>query len=313
MLLLLSIGAFKLWKGKLWDGKSRFTIALNSDPITIFSIEPSSHKAILLTVPTNTIFEVPFGYGRYLASSVFRLGELDNKRGGGMLFSKSVENSLGIMVDAYISAKKDTFPFSIKTLQDVKFMKNNYFSFLKLPSILFSSLVQVKSYETNLSLLDFVSIWREVRSLRSDQIELIDIGESAVVSDDKLPDGVPVKTIDEEIFDFILDDNFQDISIRSEGISVEVVNATNKDKLATLVGRILKNLGANIISKTTAEKTQSYSCLIKILNKNIISKLIIKKLINHYRCQVEDDKSVDSIDRESSVDAKLFLGEGFIQ
>lgn len=311
--ILLSISAFKLWQKRLWDGESRFTIALNADPITVFSIEPTTHKAILLTIPSNTIFDVPYGYGEYLASSIFRLGQLDNKRGGGVLFSQSVENSLGIMVDGYISFKEGTFSFPFKTTQDIKDAKNKYFSYIKLPAIFWGALNLTKSYETNLPFLDLVALFFKIKSLRGDQIKLINIGETSVLADRKLLDGTEVKMIDNEIFDFALNDNFQDISIRKEFVTFEVVNATDKDKLATQIARVLKNLGVNVISKTTAPKTESYSCKLKIFSKKASESLVVRKMVDHYHCQVEDSSSTSEAGETNTVDVRLFLGVGFIQ
>ncbi len=309
--MLLSISAFNLWQKRLWDGESRFTIALNADPVTIFSIEPTSHKAVLITIPSNTIFDVPYGYGDYLASSIFRLGALDKKRGGGVLFSKSVENSLGIMVDGYVSLKQETLSFPLKTAEDIRLVKSNYFSYIKLPAILWGALTP--TYETNLSFLDLIALFFKIKSLRSDQIELINIGELSLLSDRKLPDGAEVKIIDDEIFDSALNDNFQDISIRKELVSFQVVNATDKDQLATQIGRILKNSGINVVSKTTAPKTESYLCKLKIFEKKALSSLVVRKVAGHYNCQIEDNSNKSEAGETNTADVKLFLGEGFIQ
>lgn len=311
--VFIIVGALRVWQNRLWDGKSRLTIALNTDPVTVFSIEPATSYAVILTIPANTIFEVPYGYGAYMASSIYRLGELDDKRRRGELFSRSTEDSLRILIDSYLVVKKGNFSFPIKTADDIKVFKNNNFSLIKLPLLFWESLNPNKSFESNLSLLDLLTLFFKIRSLRSDQIDLISVAQTEVLKDKKLPDGTDVKTIDDEIFDFVLDDAFVDMSIRKEFTSLEVVNATDKDKLATQIAKVLKNLGVNVVSKATAAKTESFACKLQILNSSASKSKVLNKIKDHYHCQVENSFNTNKPGETDTADIRLVLGEGFIK
>lgn len=306
--LLLITAIFLVWKGRLWREAGRFTFVLNGDPLTVVSLEPNTHQAAVLTIPANTFLEVPFGYGDYKASSIFRLGKLENKHRSGFLLTRSVENSLGIMIDGYVSPKEGMSKFSINSSEDIKNIKKNYFSYTSLPGVILKFLKEGSQYETNLTLADLYRIWQEIKNLRSDKIKLINMSESTALTDNKLADQTTVKIIDNDIFDFVIGNDFEDIIIRFENVSLEVVNATDVDKLATQVGRVLKNLGANVIAKTTSEQTEKFSCLVKVFNKR--NGILIKRLVNHYQCKMEDGTNMKEA---SSVDIKLLLGEGFIK
>ena len=73
-----------------WDGNRRFSVVIDGDPLVIFSIEPSTKQAFFVSVPTDTILNVPYGYSTYPAGAVYQLGRLDSQRGGLKLLAKSI-------------------------------------------------------------------------------------------------------------------------------------------------------------------------------------------------------------------------------
>lgn len=293
-------------KGR-WDGVRRVTIAVNSEPMIIFSLEPATKKAILLAFPKNTLLEVPYGYGTYPASSIFRLGKLEKNNKGGELFTKSVEKTFGVAIEGYFAAKLGNFLLPLE-VSKLKSLKQSYFSIL--PAIFASPKIfsVVQKIDTNLSLIDILRLWNGIRTIRSDKIMIVPLAEAGVLKEETQPDGSKIKLIDKDLLDLVIASNFQDQLIRSENISIEVVNASGKEKLATEFSQILTHMGANVILKSTAEKNEDYSCSISVSKKKFAKSQTVTKLRNLYQCKVtlETDKS-------SQTDVVVVLGKEFMK
>jgi hypothetical protein len=290
-----------------WDGKRRFTIIVNTTPFLIFSIEPKTQRAIVFLIPENTFAEVPYGYGDYPLSSVFRLGELDKKKGGGFLLSRAVEDTFGILVDGFISYQPDVNSnLLLNNLSEIREYKKKHFSLKSIPSILIRFFGQ-KHFMSNISLIDTMKLWYSIYNIRMDKITYINLKEEErYLNEEKLPDGSNFYKVDSDIFDFLLSSHFEDYDIRVENISVEVINASNKDKVATNMARILKNLGVNVLAKSTASDTLKDSCFVKLKDSKLRNSKIIDRLKRHYQCQIREDKILQDIDIE------IIFGEDFI-
>lgn len=281
---------------------------INPLPLVVFSIEPKAQRAVYLTIPANTLLDVPYGYKIYPASVVFRLGELDKNRGGGKLLAKAIENTISVAVDRYFIGEGNMLANLPRNILDVGRVKRSYFSIGGAMFNLANVLTSNKNAKTNLSLIENILLWKSIRDLRVDQIEYLNLEEGKVVNDQILPDGNLVKTIDKDALDRILSDNFQDSIIRGENISLEVVNATKQEKVASQFSRILEHMGAHVIAKTTAKRINSTSCEISSTSSKHLSSAIVDKLTNLYDCDTSEQNK-----EHSSTDISIILGEGFIQ
>lgn len=306
--LIVLISVFSILRVRRWDKVHRFTAVFNASPLIIFTYDPNLRQAVILTIPSNAFFEVPYGYGNYSAGSVYRLGSLDEKRGGGNLLTKSIENTLGIVVEGYIAPKsKELINIPAMDRAEIQRIKSTYFS---LRGIL--SLGQIISYfremDANLSLMDKFNLWNAIRGLRIDNITLLDIADSQVLTDQKLPDGTTVKIINRELFDAFIADKFQDHLVRSENISVEIINAADRGGLASQFAGTLKNLGANIMVRTTAAKSEEYTCLVVVSQKALTESHIVKRLQRLYKCDISSNLSEKNI-----ADIQVILGKEFMK
>lgn len=290
-----------------WDGTRRFTVVVDADPLLLFSIEPISHQAVLVIIPANALIDVPFGYSTYPARAVFRLGTLDPKRGGGKLLSKGIENTFGVAVDGFFASKNENrfmFPSQSEKLLS---LKKSYFSLLSVLPDLVNFQVLSKNLVTNLSAADIAKLWIAVHDLRSDQIAIINLDQSSVATNEKLPDGTLAKVINQDMVDQMVSSDFQDQLVRLQNVSVEVVNATDVGKVASQFSRILQNMGANVIMKSTATQAEQFNCKIFVARKDLMSSIIIDRLTKFYNC------ATGSGQNSSVADIKVVLGEEFIQ
>lgn len=304
---LAILSVIKIIRDGTWDGKRRFTVVLDGSPIILFSIEPISRQAVLVPIPENTMLDVPYGYSTYPASAVFRLGSLDPKRSGGKLLSKSMENTFGVLVDGFFAQKGgDRYIFPVQSSTLPKF-KKEYFSLTSAVSALFKFQAVSGNLATNLSIIDILRLWNSVRSLRADQINVIDLAKNNALRDGRLADGTTVKILDRDALDKVLFPDFQDQPVRMQNITVEVVNATDTEKVAGQFSRILQNMGGSVVATTTAKEAADYNCKILLSRRQLRSSIIVDRLERSYRCTVEEDSGV------RVADLKIVLGGGFIK
>lgn len=314
--LLIFIFLIKpFWQKSIWNGTNRVSFVLESrsdkDPgdvrLAVFSYDPKLTRAIFLIIPENTMLDVPFGYETYQASSVYKLGELDKKRGGGRLLAKSIENTFGIVLDGY-------YVYDVKALSklprnkiEVIDLKKKYFSW----SGLFSSLINLfndHSIDTNFSLRDKLHLWNTLRQLRLDQIAVYDLSDMQILADTELPDKSIVKIADKDLYDAFFDGYFYDSPIRSEKITIEIVNATDQERVASQFARLMEGVGANVMIKSTSDKVEDYNCRLYLNSENLKHSSIVAKLITIYKCSIGSDADKSSL----HADIKVILGKGYL-
>lgn len=284
------------------------SVVINTDPVVVFSIEPKSKRAVLITFAAQTLLEVPYGYKSYPASSIFRLGELDKKRGGNILLSKTVENTLGLYVDGSFSLTD--IPISIDTLDStgMQQLKTAYFSWLG-ALLHIQTILEVSSkWHTNFSFLDMYKIWSSIKNIRSDKIEILDLDDRLVLNDDTLADGTEIKKIDIDRFDALISDKFEDQSIRSENVTAEVNNASGKDRLASQFARLLRMRGINVIQRSTGQTIRTDGCTIEVAQKGIADSDTVSFLRQAYGCKVNPTAAL-----QLTSDIKIMLGNEFYQ
>lgn len=303
---LAVIFGYKLIQQSKWDGLRRFTLVIDSDPLYIFSIEPATSNAVIVLIQSNTILEVPYNYNGYQAKAIYPLGKLDTKRSGGQLLIKSIENTFGVFTDGFIAAKGNK---SIVLPQNpdkiYEFKKNNFSAVSFLSSLL--RIFTAEKLTTDISRLDLIRLWNSVHNLRADQINVINLDRTGILKDERLPDGTMVKTVDKDLFDLSLQTNFQDQKIRTQNITIDIVNAADKQSVATQFSRMLMHLGAKTVATSTADSLKDLNCKIYIFEKRLFSSIIVSRILNTYKCGIKQTN-----DRGIS-DMKIILGEEFVK
>lgn len=301
-----------------WDGQRRITVVVQNlprdfsqqgDNLAIFSIEPRGGKAVYILFPPELLLNVPYGYKTYTAGSVYRLGELDKSRGGGTLLAKSIEATFGLATEGYfVENESSSSHFVVNSESDFKKIKKSDFSFSGIIFSLPSFLSHIKQTKTNFSPLDSFRLWNTIRILREDQIEYIDLSKSQALKKDFLPDGTRVENLDKDLFDLKLPDTFEDSQVRSSSETLEIVNATSTEKIASQFSNILEAMGANIISKSTAKSQEKEGCSLFLSDSQLIKQTIVDRLSLLYGCKIIKDKK-----GSGQADITIILGEEFIK
>ena len=315
-LLSLSFLIKTILQKNIWNGTNRVSLVLESwtakDPndirLAVFSYDSKLNQALYLIIPENTMLDVPFGYETFQAASVYKLGELDRKRGGGRLLDKSIENTFGIVLDGFYVFDVSAYSKLPQTNTEVIELKKKYFSLRGL----FTSLINLfnnQSIDTNLSFMDKLHLWNTLRRLRLDQIAVYDPDKMGLLADTKLPDNTTVKIVDKDLYDAFFDEYFYDSPVRSEKITIEVVNATNQERVASQFSRLMEGIGANVIIKSTADKVEDYNCRLYLNAEKLKRSSIVAKLMAIYKCNIESGNDNTS----AHADIKVILGKGYLQ
>jgi len=315
LVLILLVLLLTFFSSKTWDGAGRYSIVIQENSqnsivaakIAIFSIEPVTNRAIWLSIPPETLLVVPFGYGAYPAASVFNLGELDANDTGGELLARSIERNFGVAIDAAIIIPHEAIVSLPQSYQELINLKKNFFTV----SGFFRYLLHMKSHFGNRSLNSLApgdgwKLFWEVRSLRADQITYLDAFQLELVEPLKRPDDSIVYSLRTDRFDLLVSDLFIDHMIRSQAVSVAVVNASGQTNLASVTQRILVNLGVNVVSKSTAKETIKDRCTIR-LSTNQKEPLLVKKLTARWGCSVVFGLW------DSLAAVEIILGESFVK
>lgn len=315
LFLLILVFLFSILSDNSWDGQKRFTVVLQnidgknlpSDfDIAVLSVEPAEKTGNYLYFKSDFMLDIPYGYKSYPVYSIYKLGELDKERGGGKLLTKSIEYSLGIKTDRYLlfnSQKTPEIPINIE--QFIQFKKNNFNYFFAMP---FLRLMMTNKILTDMTLREKIRFFLAVKNLIPTDIKFTDLSQSTAGILTELPDKSKVMIIDQSNFDHLLSSNFQDIKVRQEDFTIEVQNATGKEKIASQFSRILETLGAHVILKTTSEQIVQESCKLIYFTAESKKSIIGHLLKRDYQCQ-----EVNSDLKQPQSDIKVIIGEGFLK
>lgn len=240
-------------------------------PMTIFSWNGAHSKLLILSIPSEVNIEGVSGVGSYSLQSLWKLGIIDTKKKD--LLVKSLEHALGAPLPWYIGVKGDQLESPPSPLSAVR----GTFSFSALMAF-----VTGKKYQTNLSLVNFVSFALSFMNLSPSDITTIDLADKKVLTDIFLPDASLVPVVDINRLDVLLGTQLEDERIRKESLSVVVRNTTNRPLLGTRVARLLSRTGALVVSVTNGEPVVERCELLG--KREALSSVTAKFILMHYDC-----------------------------
>ena len=277
VLILIGFLAYQGWatmKDSLWNGQNRLTIGFNTQPVLLVSFDPQRERLIFLSVPEGTNLQAIRGYGVYRVGSLWELGMIENREG--TLFIESLENSLAVPVDAWISPPDQDQVVEFLLGVDAQTRKQYFLA---------SLLTTLRSLETNLTRWDLFRLWRQVQSVGHRQISLVDLAQANVLEVKKLADGSQAWEVDSKRLDVLLADLFPDTKIKEENLSIAVYNGTDFSGLANQAARLISNLGGRVVEVGDRE-AKTDQCLV-LSEEDQAASRTVKKLIKVFDCQFQ--------------------------
>jgi hypothetical protein len=231
----LILEVWRGWRQSLWDGKSTFYLAVQAGETTwLVKVDQQQEEVYAGTIPGNLMVQAAHGFGEYQAKNLYQLGKQEEV-GGARLVRESLAWTFGLPVKGV-----------------VRFAQGQ--EELRLPISLTKSLLGFG--ETNLTRWDRFRLWLTVSGLRQDRQEEFSFAQVPGVSQKQRPDGVTVLVVDESRLDQWLPQRYASMELVNEPYTWEVVNASAYSGLAGQVGRLLRNIGLQVVQVTEGELPQ---------------------------------------------------------
>lgn len=223
-----------------WDGKTNINLVIRGEEVSFISFDPNAKKLNIISVPSETYLEIPGGFGSWVLSSIYDLGQSEKQPKGGLFLEKSLSYLFGLPVDGYINLNKHSPSDFIYDLH-----KNPVKTLL------------VRDIETNLSPFELIRLNFAISKVRSDKISKFDLQKQNVLIKTNLPDGTVIFKPDLGRVDSFVSQNLYESKLKEEQISIAVFNATNTPGLAQKFSRLISNMGGHVIISSNTTPTQT--------------------------------------------------------
>lgn len=266
--LSISWRAYRVLKNSTWDGRSRLTLLLNVDPVSLASFDYGTGTINLLVIPDGTYIEAADDRGPYRIEKIYSLGELEEK--GIELLSASLETYFGLPVDGWIMAEEEWEETSTK-------------SFLSKLIVLATK----KKDLTSLSHWDLFRLWLMISRTRTHKFEVVNLKETTVAEEFDLPDGSRARRVDNQRLERIISNLFTDYQIRQEDLAIAIMNAGTETGLAAKAANLVSNIGGRLVEVGDWPEELA-SCQIKTTS-SVKKSYTGKKLSTVFNCQYKTD------------------------
>lgn len=229
-----------------WQETSPLTIVVYDTKVRLFRLDLNTQSATLINFPDNLYLSVPKGFGRWKVESIYRLGQSENPPVGPNLLEQTLTYSFGVPVDAYLIFEGENLDFAKRVID----VKNNPMA----------ALLYLRLGKTNLTPKEIITLSLNLKNIRSDKFEEIDLGDTQVVGEITLPDKSTGLEVNMNSLDRFIQKNFEDSKLVDEGLSIGIFNATSYPLLAERAEKLIEGMGGRVIftsnAKQNLEKTQ---------------------------------------------------------
>lgn len=223
-----------------WDSESSLAIALNTKPASVLIYQKDPQRLVFVTYREDTFWATGNSDAPLInLSSVIAVKD-------GQKLTKILSNGFGANITSYVMYK------NLKDLDDKSAQKIFAgFAAITTPVALLVKGVGGDVESTNLTRLDLIKLWWQVKGLSVNKLEIQDFGPYYVEIVDK--DGNKVRGFDSEKINREITKYLESSKIRGEGLKVEIVNSSNVAGAGKLASGILESAGFKVVSLETGE------------------------------------------------------------
>lgn len=292
-LILVVFGAFfwKQWITSVFLTRQwRVNIALNSTPVTIVSFPASSTDDVLfITLPETAFVTIPWNYGPYRVGAIEKLAKLENKPN---LFTDSMTDLLGVVIHSSLGNSEPIVLHEDKLLADIK----NQLTFAK-----------IFSFESRaLNLFDrLILSWRIYKTSTRDVRLFTTHTTDQLFVDEVLPDGSKIKVAQPERMTKFIEKTFEESTVRTEGLSVSVLNETATSGVGQQFARFISTIGGKVIT-VSSDLGNTTNCKIEG-TKTIKNQILISYLTKEFGC------SFSTLETTEAADITVRVGSHFAE
>lgn len=223
----------------VWDGSAPIAIVLNTKPTSVMVVQKVPKRVTFLVVPSDISYATGNAVGpvKSVADAIAEDGEFGRR---------FLTKYLGAKIGGYMH-----FSHEKKMNRDEAQRIFKDFAFLATPfSIVLNGLGGVFD-ETNLSRLDMLRLWWQVKGVNVGDLQYVDLSEYAI---DIIGEGDKnFKGLDREVLRKRLTAYFEDYRVVGKHIEIEILNASDESGIGRLASDIAEISGFDIASVTSGE------------------------------------------------------------
>ena len=265
-----------------WDSNSSFVAALSTMPLAVFILQEDPKRLVFLTLDEKT----------YLATGnpnepIAKISSLINKSNGRDL-SKLLSLTFRVNIENYVTFKNDQ---KINKDEAIKWFKN--YASLATPFVILTGRIGDDIKDSNITRLDQFKLWWQIKSIRINQLELVDLSqywEEVVYKDDQKVLGVDNIVLHKVISKYLENEN-----VTREYLKIKVINASGIAGVGQLAADFAAGVGVNIVKIETAPNFVDKS----FIQTSFKNKYTVRYLANIFKCDikgsVEDEKEVNLV------------------
>lgn len=292
LILALLSGAIYWWRLSQtfdWNTDERLTIAWASSgeseqPLAVISIV-ADESLVVLQLPQQLQAQVAYGYGTYAVKSWRGLAEQENNYA---LLSATLTDLLGSPVHNWVVSDPPACDYTVQSC-----INELFYSWLQ------------GNVKSNLGWGDRLRLWWLARGLREDKVSVINAAEGSWARDVQTIDGKQVVMFDKNFIDVRVSPLLVDPIVRSENLSVGVINTIGESGLAHQVSRIINGMGAHVVL-TDADNSKLDACVVRA-RESARNSVTVRKTVDVFHCTL-DLTSIDSrYDVEVRVGKEQFI------
>ena|SRR3989344_5256434 len=291
-IMLVGIGLWQLYQTSVFFRSPwRTNLVLNTNPIVVVSLPKAAEdQMLIITLPENAFTDVPFGYGAYKLSSVWRLGEIEKNP---ELFVTTIEDMLGVRIDGWLAKTE------VGNLTQTDNLRQKLDQFLASP-------LKPANFKSNINHLDWAWIYFKLRFSRPDKFKLL-LSETypSLYADAILPDGTQIQKVNHESLLRFLEQKFEDIDVRRDGLSVVIQNHTDIPNVGQKFARFVTNFGGKVITIGNGIDRMA-NCRLEV-KPELTQKKLVQYLMRAFKCELV------ATAENSGVDMTVKLGDTFGQ
>ena len=227
-----------------WDGKSPITVALGAKNSAVFIFQPDIGKMTVLSLDSQVLYDS--------GESAQPLKAISDATG--VEVAKVLSKAFGAKIENFVSVGESVIDYN----QAQKFFKN--FASLATPLWLLTTGYKTGVEETNITRLDALRLWWQLKSLSTKDIVFADLSaESSVILDQS---GQRVLGADTDQLNREISTYLQNLHILEDNFSIMIRNLSGSSPAARLAANFVAAEGGHVVNVASANSTSPKSAII---------------------------------------------------
>lgn len=234
-----------------WDSKSSFVSIFSTSPPSIFIFNKDFKRLAFFKLDENAYFATG-GEDRLKRTAQIFLDEDGEK------ITRITSLNLGIDVEKYVTMKEKV----PAEMESIKNLFKNFASFTA-PIKIIGGLYDKKIEDTNITRIDLLKLWWQLKGVSADKLELIELAgyKEEIITDDN----TKVLGVEEESIRLLMGKYLENRYLEQEKVNVEIVNGSKIPDALQLAADFAASSGFNV---TAVEQSSELSEVTRIITRD---------------------------------------------